>query len=40
MRELRITSVLKIAAIQKRNVGRIQVQRPCEFFIREEVFKI
>jgi hypothetical protein len=24
----------------KRNVGRIQVQRPCEFFLREEVFQI
>ncbi len=40
LRELRITSVLMIAAIQKRDVGRIQVQRPCEFFLREEVFQI
>jgi hypothetical protein len=40
LRELRITSVLIIAAIQKRNVGRIQVQQPCEFFLREEVFQI
>jgi hypothetical protein len=40
LRELRITSVLIIAAIQRRNVGGIQVQRPCEFFLREEVFQI
>jgi hypothetical protein len=24
----------------KRNVGRIPVQQPCEFFLREEVFQI
>ena len=27
-------------SFSKRNVGRIQVQRPCEFFLREEVFQI
>jgi hypothetical protein len=28
-----------IAAAQKRNVGRIQVQRPCEFFSERRYFK-
>ncbi len=38
LRELRSTGVL-IIATQKRNMGRIQVQRPYEFFSERRYFK-
>ena len=39
LRELRITSVLMIAAIQKRNVGRIRCNGPVNFFSERRYFK-
>ncbi len=39
LRELRITSVLTIAAIQQRNVGRIKCNGPVNFFSERRYFK-
>ena len=39
LRELRITSVIRNVAIQKRNVGRIKCNGPVNFFSERRYFK-